>query len=120
MPTPTLYKDIASKTSPYKWYFLGLPVIGGAICFFSILISLKSPFNYFPMFGFGQLIILWGCGLFLITNWYGNQLNATQQLPKPIVTFNEWFSSIFLNCWFSVGSTGLIWFILDSGSEKFA
>ncbi len=121
MPTPNKYKKIALRTLPYKWHFLGLSAIGVAICVLSIFISVKSQINLFPAIGVGQLIALWGWGLFLVVVWYGKQSKLASKFPKVIISINEWFSSFFLNFWFIGGSIGLFLFIWSCMKDiKFA
>ena len=114
MPIPSRYKEIAKKIIPFQWYFLALSGVGILLSFLTILISVKYQFDLLFIHGLGFLIALWGWGLFLIIIWYGKTSKFTKRLPEIIVMCGEWFSSIFLDIWFVIGSFASLLFIWHS------
>ena len=114
MPTPNIYKQISLNSMRFKWYFLGMVGIGFLICLLSILASVNYHINLFPLFGVGTLVALWGWGIFLIINWYGEKSKLALKFPKGLIVSAEWGGSIFLNLWFFVGSIGVALFIWNA------
>jgi hypothetical protein len=114
MPTPNIYKQISSRILPYKWYLLGFVGLGIILCVASIFISVNSQMNYFPLFGVGFLIIIWGWGLFLICVWYGKQSKLATKFPSTVITGAEWGSSLFIDVLLLIGSIGVIFFIFNA------
>nr|WP_320193110.1 hypothetical protein [uncultured Desulfobacter sp.] len=112
MPYPKKYKEYASVLSPFKWYFLLIAGIGILLSVFSILLSVKFQINLIFLHGVGFLFVLWGWGLFLIQNWYGEKSKFSKKFPKLILVIAEWFSSILLDVWFMIGTIGSAIFIL--------
>lgn len=112
MPYPKKYKEYASALSPFKWYFLLIAVIGILLSLFSILLSVEYQINLMLLHGIGFLFVLWGWGLFLIQNWYGEKSKFSIKLPQSILFVAEWFSSIFLDIWFVAGTVGSAMFII--------
>ena len=111
MPTPNLYNKLAYKILPYKRYILVITGIGLIICILSIIALVKVNFNTFPLFGLGCLIFIWGWGMFLVANWYGNESTLASRFPEFIRKGSEWFSSFFLDIFFIGGSIFTIQFI---------
>jgi hypothetical protein len=112
MPYPKKYKEYAQIISPYKWYFLLIAGVGFATSLISILVSVKYQINLMFLHVVGFLLLLWGWGLFLIPNWYGKKSRFSIKLPKLLLVVAEWFSSLFLDIWFVVGTVGSALFIM--------
>jgi hypothetical protein len=129
MPTPKIYHNIAVKYHKHRWYFLVVAVVGVFFCLFSILLStyLSVLDNPFPLFAVGLLIMIWGWGIFMVNNWYGDKAVErkkrllsrfrNERLLSVLFVFTEWGASFFLNVWFVASTIFIVMFLIHSVGE---
>ncbi|MCP3872234.1 MAG: hypothetical protein GY699_03645 [Desulfobacteraceae bacterium] len=110
MPVPSRYKEIAIRIAPLQKKFFIMAAVGLILSVLSIFISIEFRLNLLIFHGLGFLMFLWGWGLFLIVSWYGKKSKMAARFSESVVSFLEWFASIFLNIWLIFGSIGIIFF----------
>jgi hypothetical protein len=113
MPTPKIYRDLASAIESKKKIPLGIALSGLILWALSvaILVSNKHIPILLPLLGISGFIVIWGWGFVCLVFWFGpntSRINkglmakvAKQVSAIPFIsTLVAWFASIFLTIWF--------------------
>lgn len=114
MPTPNLYDHIALQCFPFKRRILALVGLGFLLILLPVLVSIIFQSNIYSLSGAGFITLIWGWGLFLVTNWFGSDSKKKSKLPKLILNGFRWYAAIFLDIWFVAGSLTALYVVLIS------